>query len=103
MNESFDVVWQRICDCQQQPFVNDRGVEFNYQIDGENRLLFSSWKQLVGREFLQEAWTAMPCADYKGLPRHCKPRELIWAVLHDTRISGQVEPLSAAELKKLCR
>lgn len=90
MDTPFENAWQRIVAHAGKPFVTDTGHEFHYTVEDDGSLLLSSWKTTVPQDLLGQVWEAMPCGDYRQLPRQCKPRNFLWAILHDTRILGMV-------------
>jgi hypothetical protein len=82
----FAVIWSRLVEHADRPFLTDGGHEFSYQIEGE-ALRLSHRDALLSRALLEIAWAAMPCAAVK-LPAECKPKGYVWTLLHDTRIAG---------------
>lgn len=86
MDNSFPSVWQRIEAHQGKPFLMPSGREFNYQVTSEERLCVSCHREPIDRATLEEALGSMPCESFKELPKHLKPRNVLWTLLSDTRI-----------------
>jgi len=85
MDNSFKSVWQRIEAHQEKPFLMPNGREFHYAIEGE-KLRFSCHRESVEKATVKEALQSMPCESFRELPRHLKPRNVLWTLLNDTRI-----------------
>ena len=85
MNNSFASVWQRIAVNVDRPFLMPNGREFHYQIEGE-AVHFSCHREPVQKSVVEEALQTMPCESFHKLPRHLKPRNVLWTLLNDTRI-----------------
>ena len=86
MDNSFPSVWQRIEAHQDKPFLMPSGHEFHYQITNEETLRVSCHREPIGRSTLEEALRLMPCESFQKLPKHLKPRNVLWTLLSDTRI-----------------
>ena len=85
MNNTFASVWQRIEAHQDKPFLMPSGREFHYQIEGE-AMRFSCHRELIEKAAVEEALKSMPCESFQKLPKHLKPRNVLWTLLSDTRI-----------------
>jgi hypothetical protein len=84
--EDFSLIWNRITTHAGRPFITDKGREFRYSIEGGG-IRLSNPDAWISRGALEDAARAMPCAVFSKLPAHCKPRNCVWAILHDTRIA----------------
>jgi len=85
MDNSSATVWKRILDNQDKPFLMPTGREFHYRVEGDV-LRFSCHREPVAKALVEEALKAMPCESFRELPRHLKPRNVLWTLLSDTRI-----------------
>jgi len=85
MDNSFPSVWQRIEANSDKPFLMPNGREFHYQIKGE-AVRFSCHRELINQATIEEALKSMPCESFQKLPKHLKPRNVLWTLLSDTRI-----------------
>ena len=83
---NFAEIWARLVACAGRPFLTDGGHEFNYQVDGD-MVRLSHRGAVISKAVLMQAWALMPCA-VADLPKVYIPRGYIWALLHDTRVSG---------------
>ena len=86
MDNSFPSVWQRIEAHQDKPFLMPSGREFHYQIASEETLRVSCHREPIDRATIEEALQSMPCESFQKLPKHLKPRNVLWTLLSDTRI-----------------
>jgi hypothetical protein len=62
------------------------GREFHYQIASEETLRVSCHREPIDRATIEEALQSMPCESFQKLPKHLKPRNVLWTLLSDTRI-----------------
>jgi len=86
MDNSFQTVWQRIEAHQEKPFLMPNGREFHYQITDGGKVRFSCHREPVEKDTIKAVLAAMPCDSFKELPKHLKPRNVLWTLLNDTRI-----------------
>jgi len=86
MDNSFPSVWQRIEAHQDKPFLMPNGREFHYQITDGDKVRFTCHRELVEKATIIAALGAMPCDRFNELPKHLKPRNVLWTLLSDTRI-----------------
>ena len=86
MDNLFQTVWQRIEAQQEKPFLMPNGREFHYQITDGGKVRFSCHRDPVEKDTIKAVLAAMPCDSFKELPKHLKPRNVLWTLLNDTRI-----------------
>jgi hypothetical protein len=86
MDNSFQTVWQRIEAHQEKPFLMPNGREFHYQIQDGEKVRFSCHREPVEKATIEAALAAMPCESFQKIPKHLKPRNVLWTLLNDTRI-----------------
>ena len=85
MDNNFSAIWERIEKNAGRVFLTESGKEFHYEIE-EDRLRLSCRKEMIAKNIIKDALQAMPCSDYKSIPKHCTPRGFVWTLLNDTRI-----------------
>lgn len=85
MQNDIESIWRRIADHTGGVFLLPNGRDFHYEVAGE-AVRISCHREPVPKSVIEKALSRMPCDSFEKLPRDCKPRNAVWAILNDTRI-----------------